>query len=97
LFDIPGRYDFDKPILFERKKGLPIYNTFLRPGAPKGEAWRKLNTGGCVGCHGAQGQQVGGDFSVILARGRVTPPESPDDEGKNSNRLLEKNEIRDKK
>jgi hypothetical protein len=33
------------------------------------------NMGGCMGCHGAQGQGGGGDFSVILARGQVDFPE----------------------
>ena len=36
--------------------------------------------GGCMGCHGAQGQNrpnVAGDFSVILAVGRVKIPEVP--------------------
>jgi hypothetical protein len=31
--------------------------------------------GGCMGCHGAQGQAAGGDFSVILVNGPVTKPE----------------------
>jgi hypothetical protein len=97
LFDMPGQYEVNKPIRFELKKGVPIYNTYLRPGAPKGEAWRKLNMGGCVGCHGPQGQLVGGDFSVILARGSVPNPESPDDDGKDSIRLLERNLLKDKK
>jgi hypothetical protein len=40
------------------------------------------NTGGCMGCHGSQGQNPltpygAGDFSVILARGTVAQPESP--------------------
>jgi hypothetical protein len=35
------------------------------------------NMGGCMGCHGSQGQSQGGDFSVILARGKVRFPESP--------------------
>jgi hypothetical protein len=38
------------------------------------------NMGGCMGCHGAQGQNPpgqAGDFSVILAIGRVTAPEAP--------------------
>ena len=35
------------------------------------------NQGGCMGCHGVQGQQAGGDFSVILARGPVLRPEPP--------------------
>jgi hypothetical protein len=89
LFDLPGRYEKDAPIQSERAVGEHIINTYLRPGAPAGQAWRKLNTGGCVGCHGPQGQSVGGDFSVILARGRVMSPESADDDGKGSNRLLE--------
>lgn len=33
--------------------------------------------GGCMGCHGSQGQDQGGDFSVIMARGPVLPPEVP--------------------
>ncbi len=35
------------------------------------------NMGGCMGCHGSQGQHQLGDFSVILARGRVRVPEAP--------------------
>ncbi len=35
------------------------------------------NMGGCMGCHGSQGQTQGGDFSVILARGMVGTPETP--------------------
>ncbi|MGA3012314.1 MAG: hypothetical protein ABSD72_18810, partial [Terracidiphilus sp.] len=38
------------------------------------------NTGGCMGCHGSQGQNPAnqaGDFSVILARGAVAFPEYP--------------------
>lgn len=38
------------------------------------------NMGGCMGCHGAQGQNPpgqAGDFSVILAIGQVTAPEAP--------------------
>ena len=35
------------------------------------------NMGGCMGCHGSQGQHQGGDFSVILARGPVRFPEVP--------------------
>ncbi|MGA8497911.1 MAG: hypothetical protein WB764_20665 [Xanthobacteraceae bacterium] len=43
---------------------------------------RQYNAGGCLGCHGGQGQTShlkiqAGDFSVILARGRVTLPEFP--------------------
>jgi hypothetical protein len=38
------------------------------------------NMGGCMGCHGSQGQNppgLAGDFSVILARGAVMFPEVP--------------------
>jgi len=39
------------------------------------------NMGGCMGCHGSQGQSPGtnppGDFSVILSRGGVITPEIP--------------------
>lgn len=39
-----------------------------------------FNQGGCMGCHGSQGQNPqgsAGDFSVILARGSVVLPEVP--------------------
>jgi hypothetical protein len=35
------------------------------------------NMGGCMGCHGSQGQHQAGDFSVILAKGSVLFPETP--------------------
>lgn len=35
------------------------------------------NMGGCMGCHGSQGQIQGGDFSVIMARGPVMIAETP--------------------
>jgi hypothetical protein len=37
----------------------------------------QYNMGGCMGCHASQGQDQGGDFSVILARGSVAFPEPP--------------------
>jgi hypothetical protein len=54
-------------------------------GGPAGNAIHKnlyysgahYNMGGCMGCHGSQGQQHGGDFSVILANGSVSSPEAP--------------------
>jgi hypothetical protein len=33
--------------------------------------------GGCMGCHGSQGQHQGGNFSVITAVGAVAAPEVP--------------------
>ena len=38
---------------------------------------KAYNMGGCLGCHGSQGQSGQGDFSVILARGAVSAPEAP--------------------
>jgi hypothetical protein len=35
------------------------------------------NMGGCMGCHGSQGQMKGGDFSVIMAKGPVREAETP--------------------
>ena len=32
--------------------------------------------GGCLGCHGSQGQNPGGDFSVIAATGNSFSPEA---------------------
>ena len=54
--------------------GAPHMNTFY--------GGKHYNSGGCLGCHGSQGQFPGkqiqaGDFSVILARGRVMEPEYP--------------------
>jgi hypothetical protein len=54
-------------------------------GGPAGSAIHRnmyynhgqANMGGCMGCHGSQGQTQGGDFSVILAVGRVAEPEPP--------------------
>ena len=61
-------------------KNNRVSNSFV-PRVPRaaGESyWQGLNLGGCVGCHGGQGQIVGGDFSVIVARGRVVTPEAPE-------------------
>ncbi len=58
------------------ENGTPHKNTLYN-----GKAY---NMGGCMGCHGSQGQNPGGfergsvgDFSVILARGAVLHPEAP--------------------
>lgn len=50
-----------------RNQNLPAVNTF-RLG-------RAFNAGGCLGCHGAQGQLRGYDFSVIAEKGPVKGPE----------------------
>ena len=52
--------------------GTPHKNTFY--------GGHFYNMGGCMGCHGSQGQNpkgLVGDFSVILARGSVGQPEPP--------------------
>lgn len=57
--------------------GTPHHNTYY--------AGTFYNQGGCMGCHGSQGQNrlngsgqpQPGDFSVILAKGRVKQPEAP--------------------
>jgi mono/diheme cytochrome c family protein len=53
------------------------------------------NMGGCMGCHGAQGQSQGGDFSVLLARGRVQIAETPAVPTKNgATRVLRNRELK---
>ena len=49
------------------------------------------NMGGCMGCHGGQGQKPGGDFSVIVARGRVAEPEVPAPATKAGAAVIERN------
>lgn len=52
--------------------GVPHKNTYY--------GGMTYNDGGCLGCHGSQGQNPAGkagDFSVILARGSVSRPEYP--------------------
>jgi len=48
------------------------YNVFIRQ---TGKPVAQYNMGGCMGCHGSQGLKAGGDFSVLLANGRVSFPE----------------------
>ena len=57
------------------QNGNAVKNTHLQRAC-------SYNMGGCMGCHGGQGQGQGrtlatGDFSVILARGSVQKPEVP--------------------
>jgi hypothetical protein len=49
--------------------------------------------GGCMGCHGAIGQNQGGDFSRLLAFGRISVPDSVQADEKNdvvTNELVRK-------
>ena len=43
----------------------------------KGASGSPFIMGGCQGCHGFQGQDAGGDMSVLVARGARTPKRSP--------------------
>jgi hypothetical protein len=60
-----------------------ISTEWNRDGSPHKNSYyagKFYNMGGCMGCHGSQGQNPAGsagDFSVILARGAVTQPETP--------------------
>ncbi|MBV8591458.1 MAG: hypothetical protein JO212_15600 [Acetobacteraceae bacterium] len=49
------------------------------------------NMGGCMGCHGAQGQSRGGDFSVIVVEGPVLSPEVPAPTGITGAAVIERN------
>lgn len=59
--------------LFPQPSGKD-YNTFVVVD-PNKPVINKYTMGGCMGCHGSQGQKAGGDFSVILASGRVSSPD----------------------
>jgi hypothetical protein len=49
---------------------VPIHQNTFQQGTG-------YNMGGCMGCHGSQGQSQGGNFSVIVAVGTVDHPEYP--------------------
>jgi hypothetical protein len=57
----------DYPTQFGEPAGGTHKNSFYKAHG--------YDMGGCMGCHGSQGQHQGGDFSVILARGQVDQPE----------------------
>ena len=58
-YDFTGRKDFNTFVVDYTKPAIKS----------------KYLMGGCMGCHGSQGQKQGGDFSVILANGRVASPD----------------------
>ncbi|HEY6235524.1 MAG TPA: hypothetical protein VIW69_10520, partial [Candidatus Elarobacter sp.] len=62
-----GRF-VDPPVVWP---GNPTHKNMVyghnNPG--HGNTPAGYNMGGCMGCHGSQGQSQGGNFSVILARG----------------------------
>jgi hypothetical protein len=87
----PSSY-YQANIVVETNRSLQLFSGGLSPNIStqwNQDASRHRNTyyngnfynmGGCMGCHGSQGQNpagLAGDFSVILARGAVTLPEVP--------------------
>jgi hypothetical protein len=79
-------------IVVETNRSLQLFSGGLSPnictdwnanGTPHKNSYYGgtfYNMGGCMGCHGSQGQNPAGqagDFSVILARGSVPFPEVP--------------------
>jgi hypothetical protein len=81
-------------IVVETNRALQLFSGGLTPLVTISTDWNVDGTqhkntyyagshfdmGGCMGCHGSQGQNPGGqagDFSVILARGSVVTPEIP--------------------
>ncbi|HWA61546.1 MAG TPA: hypothetical protein VG939_09225 [Caulobacteraceae bacterium] len=87
----PSSY-YQANIVVETNRALQMFSGGLSPnistdwnadGTPHKNSYyggQFYNMGGCMGCHGSQGQNPGGqagDFSVILARGTVSQPESP--------------------
>jgi hypothetical protein len=87
----PSSY-YQANIVVETNRSLQLFAGGLSPnistewnqdGSPHKNSYyggHFYNMGGCMGCHGSQGQNpagMAGDFSVILARGAVMQPEVP--------------------
>lgn len=87
----PSSY-YQANIVVETNRALQLFSGGLSPnictdwnqdGSPHKNTYyggKFHNMGGCMGCHGSQGQNPAGqagDFSVILARGSVSFPEVP--------------------
>jgi hypothetical protein len=87
----PSTY-YQANIVVETNRSLQLFSGGLSPtistdwnadGSPHKNSYyggHFYNMGGCMGCHGSQGQNPfgqAGDFSVILARGSVSQPEAP--------------------
>jgi hypothetical protein len=51
-----------------------VFKAFSDPKTGK-TTYRGFTSGGCLGCHGSQGQFQGGDFSVIAATGNFFTPQ----------------------
>jgi len=89
----PSSY-YQANIVVETNRSLQLFSGGLSPnistdwnadGTPHKNTFyggHSFNMGGCMGCHGSQGQNPlvpygAGDFSVIMARGTVAHPEVP--------------------
>lgn len=62
------------------------FSNIVDPNTPKvhkfvesENKFKAFTAGGCLGCHGSQGQTGGYDFSVISAKGNFFIPEAPED------------------
>ena len=88
----PASSFYQANIVVETNRSLQLFSGGLSPSITTdwnsdGSAHKNTyynghfeNMGGCMGCHGSQGQNPkgqAGDFSVILARGTVGYPEPP--------------------
>ena len=69
--------------------GQPFYNVHI----PEGLNYKKINMGGCMGCHG-NAQVAGNDFSFILRGGPVMEPEAPNFDPKEIDKLANKYRFR---
>ena len=65
--------------------GQPFYNVHL----PDGASYKKINMGGCMGCHG-NAQFSGNDFSFMLRSGPVIEPDVPELDAENILKLAKK-------
>ncbi len=71
------------------KDGKKAINMYVE----KGSDIIPFTMGGCMGCHGSQGQKMGGDFSVIMARGRITKPDIVQEDEEMSEALIRANTL----
>ena len=107
----PSNY-YQANIVVETNRSLQLFSGGLSPnvstdwntdGTPHKNTYyggHFYNMGGCMGCHGSQGQnprdrmtgvRQAGDFSVILARGTVELPETPQSGSVTAQILLRRN------
>jgi hypothetical protein len=78
LAQFSGRVDHGNVTNYQGKKF--VKNTYVVQPDGKIPSGKIIgyNMGGCMGCHGQIGQKLGGDFSVLLANGRIPSPDPID-------------------